>query len=60
VVPVSAGTIIRAEGDSLEFASGDGQVVRILTVQPEARRVMSAREFLAGRPIAPDARLERG
>jgi methionyl-tRNA formyltransferase len=60
VVPVSAGTIIRAEGDSLEFASGDGQVVRILTVQPEGRRVMSAREFLAGRPIAPGARLERG
>jgi methionyl-tRNA formyltransferase len=54
------GTITRAEGDSLEFASGDGQVVRILALQPEGRRVMSARDFLSGRPVAPGSLLERG
>jgi methionyl-tRNA formyltransferase len=47
----SPGTIVRAEGDHLEVVAGDTRVVRILELQPEGRRVMRAREFLAGRRI---------
>jgi methionyl-tRNA formyltransferase len=46
-----AGTILRAEGDDLEVVAGDGKIIRILELQPEGRRVMRAREFLAGRRI---------
>jgi methionyl-tRNA formyltransferase len=46
-----AGTILRAEGDDLSVVAGDGRVVRILELQPEGRRVMRAREFLAGRHV---------
>jgi methionyl-tRNA formyltransferase len=45
------GTVVRAEGDHLEVVAGDAGVVRILELQPEGRRVMRAREFLAGRRI---------
>jgi methionyl-tRNA formyltransferase len=47
----SPGTIVRAEGDHLDVVAGDANVVRIMTLQPEGRRVMRAREFLAGRRI---------
>jgi len=47
------GTVVRAGGDDLEIAAGDGGVVRILELQPEGRRVMRARDFLASRRIAP-------
>jgi methionyl-tRNA formyltransferase len=50
------GTILEAAGDALRVATGDG-VLRILALQPEGRRVMSAREFLAGRPIPPGTQL---
>ena len=45
------GTIVEAHGDRLAVATGDG-VLLLLTVQPEGKRPMSAREFLAGRSIA--------
>jgi methionyl-tRNA formyltransferase len=45
------GTIVEAAGDRLEVATGDGEVLRILQLQPEGRRVMTAREFLAGRAV---------
>jgi len=45
------GTIVDAHGDRLTVATGDG-VLQLLTVQPEGKRPMSAREFLAGRPLA--------
>jgi methionyl-tRNA formyltransferase len=60
VTPDTPGTIVRAEGDRLEIAAGDGRVLRLLAVQPEGRRTMTAREFLAGRPITPGSRVERG
>lgn len=44
----SPGTIVRAAGDELLVAAGDETVVRILELQPEGRRPMTAREFLAG------------
>jgi methionyl-tRNA formyltransferase len=49
------GAILRAEGDDLSIVAGDGGVVRILELQPEGRRVMRVREFLAGRRVHPGA-----
>jgi methionyl-tRNA formyltransferase len=45
------GTIVDATGDRLAVVAGDGEVLRILQLQPEGRRVMTAREFLAGRSV---------
>ena len=47
------GTIVDAAGDRLIVAAGDGEGLQILQIQPEGRRVMSTREFLAGRRIRP-------
>lgn len=50
---VAGGTIVEARGDRLSVAAGDGEILHILNIQPEGRRVMTAREFLAGhRPPA--------
>jgi methionyl-tRNA formyltransferase len=46
-----AGTVLRADGDAFEVVAGGGIVIRILELQPEGRRVMRAREFLAGRRV---------
>jgi methionyl-tRNA formyltransferase len=46
-----AGTVVRAEGDELAVVTGDGRVLRILELQPEGRRLMRARDFLAGRRV---------
>jgi methionyl-tRNA formyltransferase len=53
------GTIVEAKGDRLLVAGGDGEVLRIVSIQPEGRRVMMAREFLAGRRIAPGSRIDQ-
>jgi methionyl-tRNA formyltransferase len=58
--PDAPGTIVRAEPERFEIAAGDGRVLRLVTLQPEGRRAMSAREFLAGRHIPPGTRVERG
>ncbi len=55
-----AGTIVRASRDELDVAGGDGGVLRILALQPEGRRVMTPREFLASRRIEAGSRLEAG
>jgi methionyl-tRNA formyltransferase len=52
-----AGTVTAASNGVLAVAAGDGRVVRILEIQPEGKRVMSARDFLAGRRIQPGDRL---
>ena len=41
------GTIVEADGDRLIVATGDG-LLRILEIQAEGKRPMSARDFLAG------------
>jgi methionyl-tRNA formyltransferase len=46
------GTITVASGGVLAVAAGDGHVLRILEIKPEGKRVMSARDFLAGRSVA--------
>jgi methionyl-tRNA formyltransferase len=48
------GTIIAAGRDGIVVAAGDG-ALRILALQPEGRRVMTAAEFLAGRHVEPGA-----
>ena len=45
------GTIIAAHGDDLRVATGFGSL-RIVALQAEGKRVMTAREFLAGHPMA--------
>ena len=47
------GTVVDASGDLLTIAAGDGAPVRILVIQPEGRRAMTAREFLSGRKLNP-------
>ena len=50
------GTIVRATGDELIASCGHDTHIQILELQPEGRRTMSAREFLAGRAIAAGSR----
>lgn len=45
------GVVIAAGGDSIAVAAGDDQAVEILHLQPEGKRLMTAREFLSGRRI---------
>ena len=45
------GTVIEAAGDVLAVAAGDRNVLHILQIQSEGRRVMTAREFLNGRKL---------
>lgn len=42
------GTVVRAHGDDLTVACGGGTALQVLELQPEGRRTMTAREFLAG------------
>jgi methionyl-tRNA formyltransferase len=50
------GAIVRADGDTLAVATGEG-IIHIVQVQPEGRRTMTAREFLIGHPVSPGTRL---
>ena len=43
-----AGEVLVAHGDDLLVKCGDETALRIIEVQPEARRLMSARNFLNG------------
>ena len=45
------GTVVAAHGDDFAVATGDGEL-HLTLLQPEGKRAMSAREFLAGRPLA--------
>ena len=53
ITKASPGTVVDASGDLLTIAAGDGAPVRILIIQPEGRRAMTAREFLSGRKLNP-------
>lgn len=55
---LTPGTVVRADGDELIVACGSGTALRVLAIQPEGRRTMSVREFMAGRGVAPGARFE--
>jgi methionyl-tRNA formyltransferase len=49
------GTVIAVTRDALEVATGDGRLL-ITELQPEGRRPMATRDFLAGRPVQPGAK----
>ena len=49
-------TVIDADG--LAIVAGDQRVLRILELQPEGRRVMTSREYLAGRRVEPGTAIE--
>ena len=51
-VAAAPGTIVEAAGDRLVVATAHG-TLQILQLQPEGRRVLSSREFLAGYRIRP-------
>ena len=46
---VLPGGLVLADGDAMLLACGDGRTLRLLRVQPEGKRVMTAREWLLGR-----------
>jgi methionyl-tRNA formyltransferase len=46
------GTVVDVTGDAIHVATGLG-ILSLEQLKPEGRRTMSAREFLAGRPVAP-------
>jgi len=48
------GTVLTAHGDRFVIAAGHG-TVQLLTVKPEGKRAMGAREFLAGHHVPPGA-----
>ena len=52
------GSVVRAEGDEILVACGGGTALRVLEIQPEGRRTVTAREFLAGHRVAEGARFE--
>ncbi len=49
------GTVVEARGDRLRVACGEGSVLSILEIQPEGRRALATRDFLAGRRVPPGA-----
>jgi methionyl-tRNA formyltransferase len=54
--PASApGTILSSGGDAIVVQTGGGWLA-ITALQPEGKRAMSAREFVAGRPLRAGAR----
>jgi methionyl-tRNA formyltransferase len=54
-VQATPGTVLDAHSDQFRVQTGDG-VLRLLVVQREGRRPLTAREFLAGRRIHAGAR----
>ena len=55
---LTPGTVLRAHGDELIVACGGDTTLRILELQPEGRRTMSAREFLAGHGVVEGRRFD--
>ena len=48
------GTVVGVTRDAIEVVTGNGPIV-ITELQPEGRRPMSTRDFLAGHPVPPGA-----
>jgi len=53
------GTIVEASDGRIDVATGDHGRLVLDQVQPEGRRPMSARDFLAGHPLQPGARFTK-
>jgi len=55
----SGGTVVGGSTGVLAVAGSDGRVLHLLQVQPEGKRAMAARDFLAGHRVVPGACVER-
>lgn len=53
------GSTLLARSDGMYVAAGDGLLLRILDIQPEGKRVMAARDFLAGHRLPAGARFQQ-
>jgi methionyl-tRNA formyltransferase len=53
--PALPGTIVDITRDAIHVATGGGGPLAIVEVQPEGRRPMPVRDFLAGHPVRPGA-----
>jgi methionyl-tRNA formyltransferase len=51
------GTLVAVERDHISVAAGQGTRLSLLELQPEGRRAMAVRDFLAGHPIPVGTRL---
>lgn len=51
------GSIVAAGSEGVLVRCGDGNLLRIIEIQPEGRRVMSVRDFLAGHAVHVGTRL---
>jgi methionyl-tRNA formyltransferase len=52
------GTILNVSGDAIDVAAGNGSRIVIHEIQPEGRRPMHVRDYLAGHPIAVGTRFD--
>jgi methionyl-tRNA formyltransferase len=52
------GTVVDASGDAIHVSTGHRSRIAIEAVQPEGKRAMTARQFLAGHPIESGALLK--
>jgi methionyl-tRNA formyltransferase len=48
---IEPGGLVAAEGDAIVLACGGGTTLRVTRVQPEGKRVMTAREWIVGRRV---------
>jgi methionyl-tRNA formyltransferase len=55
--PQAPGTVFHVSRDAMHVMAGDSRAVAIEEIQPEGRRPMHVREFLAGHAVASGARL---
>ena len=51
------GTIVQVSPEGIDVATGQGGRLRLLEIQPEGRRAMAVRDFIAGHPLAAGSRL---
>ena len=56
--PPAPGTIVDSSGDRLLVSAGDGGTIAILEIQPEGRRRLETRAFLAGHRWSPGQRFD--
>jgi methionyl-tRNA formyltransferase len=51
------GTIVHVSPEGIDVATGQGGRLRLLEIQPEGRRAMAVRDFIAGHPLSAGSRL---
>ena len=51
------GTLVHVSRDGIDVATGQGGRLRLLEIQPEGRRAMAVRDFIAGHPLSAGSRL---